>query len=130
MFPSSDVAGGSAFEDTYHQDLDQTVAALEGGYDTLAPRTAISVITTWYDTLKNSDRSDLHVIAQLLGELRDALGRDTLDGPAIGDLLLRLGDQTTAAAATASDARLTPRLEHLGTILTRAGNALTSSASS
>ena len=126
MLNSSDVAGGSAFEDTYHNDLDQTAAALEGGIGTLAPRTAVSVITTWHDTLKNSDRSDLHVIAQLLAELRDALERDTLDGPAIGDLLLRLGEQTTAAAASADDARITPRLERLGTMLTRGGTTLTS----
>ena len=96
----------------------------KAGSGTLAPRTAVSVITTWHDTLKNSDRSDLHVIAQLLAELRGALERDTLDGPAIGDLMLRLGDQTTAAAATADDSRMTPRLEHLGTLLTRAGTAL------
>lgn len=121
---SSDITGGSGLEDTVQRDLENTSAALEGGVTTLAPRTAIRVIETWYDTLKNAERDDLNAIANLLAELKDELQADELDGPTIGDLMLRLGEQTTSAAADADDARLSPKLEHLGTLLTRAGSAL------
>ncbi len=124
MLTSSDITGGSGLDDTYQHDLDNTSAALEAGVSTLAPSAAIRVIDLWYGTLKNAERDDLHAIANLLAELKDELQAERLDGPAIGDLMLRLGEQTTSAAADADDARLSPKLEHLGTLLTRAGTAL------
>lgn len=124
MLTSSDITGGSGLEDTHQRDLDDTAAALEADVTTLSPSAAVRVIDLWYDTLKNAERDDLHLIANLLGELRDELQSDRLDAGSIGDLLLRLGTQTTAVAADADDARLSPRLERLGTLLTRAGTAL------
>lgn len=124
MLTSSDITGGSGLEDTYQRDLENTSAALEAGVTTLAPGAAIRVIDVWYGTLKNAERDDLHLIANLLGELKEALQRDRLDGPTIGNLLLRLGEQTTSAAADANDTRLSPKLERLGTLLTRAGTTL------
>jgi hypothetical protein len=38
--------------------------------------------------------------------------------------MLQLGERTTSAAANADDARLSPKLEHLGALLTRAGTSL------
>ncbi|MEP0547862.1 MAG: hypothetical protein ABJF88_13085 [Rhodothermales bacterium] len=124
MLTSSDITGGSGLDDTYQRDLENTSAALEAGVTSLAPGTAIGVIDTWYGTLKNAERDDLHAIANLLAELKDELQSDRLDGPAIGSLLLRLGEQTTSAAADADDARLSPKLERLGTLLSRAGTTL------
>lgn len=124
MLTSSDITGSSGLEDTYQRDLDDTAAALEADVTMLSPSAAVRVIDLWYDTLKNAERDDLHLIANLLDELREELQSDRLDGGSIGDLLLRLGTQTTAVAADADDARLSPKLERLGTLLTRAGTAL------
>lgn len=121
---SADITGGSGLSDTYQRDLENTSASLEAGVTMLAPSAAIRIIDTWYDTLKNAERDDLHTIANLLAELKDELQADRLDGPTIGNLMLRLGEQTTNAAVNADDARLSPKLEHLGTLLTRAGSAL------
>jgi hypothetical protein len=121
---SADITGGSGLSDTYQRDLENTSASLEAGVTSLAPSAAIGIIDTWYGTLKNAERDDLHAIANLLAELKEALQADRLDGRTIGNLMLRLGEQTTAAAADADDARLSPKLEHLGTLLTRAGSAL------
>jgi hypothetical protein len=121
---SADITGASGLSDTYQRDLDNTSASLEAGITSLAPSTAVGIIDTWYGTLKNAERDDLHAIANLLAELKDELQADSLDGPTIGNLMLRLGEQTTAAAADADDARLSPKLEHLGALLTRGGSAL------
>lgn len=124
MLNSSDITGASGLDDTYQRDLENTSAALEAGVTTLAPGAALRVIDTWYGTLKNAERDDLHAIANLLAELKDELQADRLDGAAIGSLMLRLGEQTTSAAADADDARLSPKLERLGTLLSRAGTTL------
>lgn len=121
---SADITGGSGLSDTYQRDLENTNAALEGGITSLAPSAAVRVIDLWYGTLKNAERDDLHAIANLLAGLKDELQADRLDGRAIGNLLLRLGEQTTNAAADADDARLSPKLERLGTLLSRAGSTL------
>ncbi len=116
--------GSHGLNDQAHQDLDTTIAALEGGVTSLAPQTALKVIQVWEDTLRNSEDERLHGIGNLLNELRDALEPDRLDGSRIGGLMLRLGNQTAEAAADADDARMTPRVETLATLLQRAGRAL------
>jgi hypothetical protein len=124
MPSSADITGSSALSDTYQRDLENTSASLEAGISSLAPGTAVGVIDTWYGTLKNAERDDLHAIANLLAELKDELQADRLNGRAIGSLMLRLGEQTASAAADADDARLSPKLERLGALLTRAGTSL------
>jgi hypothetical protein len=121
---SPNPTGAAGLSDTYQRDLENTNAALEGGVTSLAPSAAIRVIDQWYDTLKNAERDELNGIANLLAELKDALQADRLDGRTIGSLMLRLGERTTSAAADADDARLSPKLEHLGTLLSRAGTSL------
>lgn len=121
---SAGITGASGLSDTYQRDLENTTASLEAGVTSLAPSAAIRVIDVWYGTLKNAERDDLHAIANLLAELKDELQGNRLDGRTIGSLMLRLGEQTTAAAADADDARLSPKLERLGTLLSRAGTTL------
>lgn len=121
---SADITGGSGLSDTYQRDLENTTAALEGGVTSLAPSTAVRVIDLWYGTLKNAERDDLHALANLLGELKDELQSDRPDGRAIGSLMLHLGEGTASAARDADDARLSPKLERLGALLSRAGSAL------
>lgn len=121
---SSNPTGAAGLSDTYQRDLENTNAALEGGITSLAPSTAVRIIDQWHGTLKNAERDELNAIANLLAALKDELQADHPDGRAIGSLMLRLGEQTTNAAAEADDARLSPKLERLGTLLSRAGTSL------
>lgn len=121
---SSNPTGAAGLSDTYQRDLENTNAALEGGVTSLAPSAAIRVIDLWHDTLKNAEGDGLHAIANLLSELKDELQADRPDGRSIGSLMVRLGEHTTSAATDAGDARLSPKLERLGALLTRAGSSL------
>ena len=105
--------------------LDQTIAALDGGLTGLSPSAATANIDGWISTLSGNE--SLAGIADDLRALRDALTSSPLDGAAIGDLLVRLGAQTTSAASTA-DAGASPQLSRLGGLLETAGNALSSRA--
>jgi hypothetical protein len=116
--------GSHDLNDVVGRDLDDTIAALEGGLTTVSIDSALRIVRLWEETLRGSDRAELHPLAELLSELHDALSVDRLDGPAIGDLLVQLGEGTTAAAADAMDDRVGPTLERLGTILTAAGTSL------
>lgn len=121
---SSNPTGAAGLSDTYQRDLENTNAALEAGVTSLAPSAAVRVIDQWHGTLKNAERDELNAIANLLAELKDALQTDRPDGRTIGTLMLQLGERTTSAAANADDSRLSPKLEHLGALLTRAGTSL------
>jgi hypothetical protein len=116
--------GSHDLNDVAGKDLDDTIAALEGGLTTLSIDSALRIVRLWEETLRGSDHAELHPLAELLGELHDALSADRLDGPAIGDLLVQLGEGTAAAAEDTEDDRLGPTLERLGTILTAAGASL------
>jgi len=121
--PSSPL-GAHDLNDAAGAELDTTVAALEAGITSVTPSAALRVVEHWEATLRNADDANLHPLADLLAELRDALAADRLDGRHIGDLLLSLGEGTTAAAADAPEDRIGPRLEQLGALLTRGGRSL------
>lgn len=121
---SSNPTGAAGLSDTYQRDLENTNAALEAGVTSLSPSAAVRVIDQWHGTLKNAEGDGLHTIANLLADLKDALQADRPDGRTIGNLMVQLGEQTTNAAANADDARLSPKLERLGTLLARAGTSL------
>lgn len=110
--------GSHDLSDTYARELEQTVGVLQAGLVGLSPEVGLSVIDVWYDTLKNAERDDLNALANILDELRDQLSGDDLDRPAMGDLLVRLGDGVTSLATRSEDGRLRPTLERLATVLT------------
>jgi hypothetical protein len=58
-----------------------------------------------------------------LEELKRLLTSNSLDGRAIGQVLLRLGSQTSGVASEAS-VQDTARLQELAALLTKAGQAL------
>jgi hypothetical protein len=116
--------GSHDLNDVAGRDLDDTIAALEGGLTTLSIDAALRIVRLWEETLRGSDRPELNPLAELLSELHEALSADRLDGPAIGDLLVQLGEETTAAAADTEDDRVGPALERLGTVLKAAGTSL------
>jgi hypothetical protein len=118
LFEGSHGMGNSEVE------LDESIATLEAGPLLVSPGVATTLVEHWRNTLRATEREDLNELATLLDALRDELASERLDAGAIGDLLLRLGEGTTASAENAADERLSHRLEKLGTLLVRAGNML------
>jgi hypothetical protein len=116
--------------DRHEISLEQTIAALEAGPTSLNPDTALHLVDLWHAAVLDEDDLDLGDVADGLAELRDLLAADTLDGAAIGDVLLRLGEATQVAAQAAADERLTPTLERLATLLSYGGNLLSGGARS
>lgn len=105
-------------------DLEETLAAVDGGVTGLTPSTATALIERWELAIQESRIEGLDSIVANLRALREELAADRLDGAAIGGLLAELGEGTERAAADAQDERLTPLLERLGSGLRRAGAAL------
>jgi hypothetical protein len=110
--------------DQHALNLEQTAAALESGVTGLSIDAALAIVDRWHAEVLAEDELDLGDVAEGLAELRRLLAADALDGAAIGETLVRLGESTEIAAQQARDARLTPLLERLATLLSRAGNAL------
>lgn len=104
-------------------ELDDTISALSGGITALNPATAVSHIEGWMSQLQATGQPHLTRIAFDLGALRTLLTNGSLNGPAIGQLLTQLGQQTNAAAAGA-EAGSQDRLRSLGALLVKAGSVL------
>jgi len=103
--------------------LDETIAAAEGGLTNLPANAAVSNIEGWENRLRAAGDPALNPIADDLAQLRQELQRTPVDGAAVGRLLTRLGEQTSAAAAGA-DPAVSQRLNRLGNLLSQAGNQL------
>ena len=100
-----------------------TLAVIESGLATLPRSTARDYIRAWRAQLSGSRVSGGAAIAQTLGELEEALDGGRPDGSVIGPILVRLGQQTEAAASQAEgDAQATVR--SLGQALGSAGRAM------
>lgn len=112
--------------DTHLAALDQTEAGLSGGVTGLTPGAALGLIDHWRTACASATDADLGAVSAGLGRLSDLLRADRLDGRAIGETLLQLADDTSAAATAAPDERMTPRLERIGTLLASAARALQS----
>lgn len=104
-------------------ELDGTISALSGGLTSLSPTTAVSNIEGWESQLQSSGKPELTSIADDLAALRQELTSGKLDGSAIGQLLSKLGQQTTSVAGSA-EAGSKEKLSTLGSLLTKAGSAL------
>ena len=104
--------------------LEQTAAALDGPISSLTPSSALDIVEHWRTACLDADGLDLGGVAAGLGDLRDHLSGDTLDGSAIANTLSGLAEATQAAAAQAADDRVRPLLERMATNLARAATAL------
>ena len=108
-----------------------TVDDLERGLTQIPLSKAINKIDDWKRKLEQTERQDLLPIAAGLGELHAALVGEGVDGARVGAILVRLGEQTEAAAdnvppPTTGDttADLEKSLKRLGSLLRHAGGAL------
>ncbi len=99
--------------------LAETEAALDGPLSALTPTAALSIVDRWQSACRDAG---LDAVAGGLGDLRDLLSGDRLDGRAISDTLARLAEATRSADVT--DARVRPRLDHIAAALDRAATTL------
>lgn len=106
--------------------LQGTISAAEGGLTRLPAAAAVQNIEAWQARLRGSNNPTLRQVHDDLGRLRTELQRSSLDRQAIGRLLTSLGQNTTAAAASA-DATSRPQLTRLGSLLSTAGSQLSGS---
>lgn len=96
-------------------DLDATLAVLQQGIESISMDEAMAIIDSWHQQLLGTE------IGQDLNELKQTLlGGNTL---AIAKLLIGLGKDTSAAAATATDDVAT-QVQKLGNLLMQAGDSL------
>ena len=109
-------------------DLSSTIQALQGDVTAMNPETAISNIESWEEQLEASGDETLQSIASGLGDLRNQLAQEPVDGAVVGETLSRLGQQTTQAAATA-EVGVQEQLQQLGSLLSDAGARLTGAGS-
>ena len=103
--------------------LDATIKAVQSGLTTLAAAQGAKNVTGWMTALEHADFRGAKVIHENVGKLKRHLEAETLDGPAIGELLRTLGAET---ARTASHAEGAPgeKIKHLGELLGKAAGDL------
>ncbi|MBC8123387.1 MAG: hypothetical protein H7Y22_16305 [Gemmatimonadaceae bacterium] len=97
-------------------DLDQTIAALQGGLTSIPPETAVAVIESWQQKLQGTD------LADDLGQLKAALSGGSASA-SVSSLLSDLGEDTTETASSASG-DVASKLQQLGQLLSQAGTSL------
>lgn len=103
---------------SHKQHLEGTIEALNS-WDTLDGRD-LPRIDGWVTALEDSDSDELSEIGQLLTQLREALGADSVDSVNVAQLLTQLGEKTQAAANLA-EGELADQIRQLGDILVEAG---------
>jgi hypothetical protein len=101
-------------------DVAGTITALGGGVTALPLAAAQDNVNGWIAELDGADFEGADGIADNLRLLRAELSRDDLDGPEIGQILSRLGEQTASAAALDASGDLA----RLAALLNDAGRAL------
>ena len=106
------------------EEFDSTTAALNQGVRSLAIERAVSEVEGWQKVLEASNDPLLQPIAANLGALKELLAAETLDGGAIGRLLVDLGDQTQAVAVSGKAAPVADRLQLLSQLLTDEGRSV------
>ena len=112
------MTGGMTGGMTETPTVEGTITLLEGGVENVALEEALSAIEAWQAALSEAGYDEL---AGELGELATALQADPVDEEEVGNLLLGLGAQTTAAADNATDEETSSQLARLGSFLTELG---------
>ena len=105
--------------------LDQATAFLQGGVRRPSIEAGLRVIETWEQRLAASGNSDLVGVAENLAALRTLLLAGDFDPASVGQLMVTLGEQVRAVAASDVGAPVAGRLSRLGALLTEQGNTLT-----
>jgi hypothetical protein len=105
------------------QTLEATITYLEGLPTGTSTDSAIANVDAWEQKLRSENKPEWTGIADELKNLKGFLTVGQLDGNAISQSLIRLGDLTTQSASGA-DASIADDLRKLGKWLTRLGQSL------
>lgn len=106
-----------------------TISLLRQGVRNIALNKAMQNINGWQRRLQQqSGNPALAQINTTLDQLKTELQATQLDGPAVGDLLLQLGQQTNQAAQNVSGHHR-QQLQQLGQVLSDAGRRLSGNGS-
>jgi len=103
--------------------LDATITYLEGLPTGVDPESAVSSVSAWMGSLKADGRPELQAVENELKTLLGLLTSSKLDGPAIGNVMIRLGDLTSQTTPLA-EGPIATRLTKLAEWLTKAGKAM------
>lgn len=109
---------------THTAEIAATVRDLQGGLLQFPLSKAINRIDDWRREILATEKPDLEPIADGLGELRESLVGEGVNGATVGPILVRLGEQTETAADGAAES-MQDGLKRLGSLLRHAGSALT-----
>ena len=104
--------------------IDSTIELLKGKLTEAAAKKAPAAIQKWEDELEKADWRGAKTIHEDLGKLRRHLEGTSTDESTISELLIKLGNSTSHAAAHA-DGEGRTKLESLGSALVKAGEGLT-----
>lgn len=107
-------------------ELDRAASFLRGGVRRSTIEAGLRVIEVWEQRLAASDDPELSSVAENLATLRTLLLAGDFDPAAVGRLLVTLGEQVRAVAASDVGAPVAERLSWLATLLADQGNALAS----
>jgi hypothetical protein len=105
------------------QELDELIEALNGDLSAIDAEGALGMIDEWYSFLHKSKEPAAKELATSLKELQKLLKSDKADGHEIGEVLEKLGEQTSSAASDAEKGTKTT-IQKLGKQLTQAGKAM------
>lgn len=108
------------------QSLDSTLATLSGGVANIAIGRALAETEYWELRLERSGRPGLRQVAENVGTLRRMLESGKHDAPAVGALLITIGEQVWQISSDmdGEDPDIAGRLERLGDLLASAGRSL------
>ena len=104
--------------------LEEAVAVLQGGVQRSEMEAALRVIETWEQRLAASESPELISIADNLDTLRIQLLAGNSDLAAVGQLLVKLGEQVRSVSKSDVGAPVAGKLLQLGDLLLDRGNAL------
>ncbi|QHT69480.1 hypothetical protein GXP67_23960 [Rhodocytophaga rosea] len=105
------------------QTLEATITYLEGLPTGTSTDSAIANVDAWEQKLRSENKPEWTDIADELKNLKGFLTAGRLDGRAISQSLLRLGELTTKSASGA-DTSIANDLRKLGKWLTKLGESL------
>ena len=104
--------------------LEEAVAVLQGGVQRSEMEAALRVIETWEQRLAASESPELMSIADNLAALRVQLLGGDANLAAIGQLLVKLGEQVRSVSKSDVGTPVAGKLLQLGDLLLDRGNAL------
>ena len=109
-------------DDTQHQNhLDGTTKILSSDLQGEADRAGLdNALQRWIEDVKDASNPELHQIVVDLQALKAHFGGGSIDAKLVGQLLGRLGDNTSKAAIFAENSNTAERVSKLGEALSAA----------